>query len=86
MLAGHLLLRSDLQAIGAYIEHILLSITESRYGALWINDIYFINSEIQLYCHIPHFIVSAIAIGVPSESPHARPRKDIDTILDYELE
>ena len=73
--------KSDLQAIGAFIEHILLGAKAIGLGTLWMNDVYFMQSESKTFLNIAHDVQAIIAIGIPDESMYPRPRKSIDEVL-----
>ena len=73
--------KSDLQAIGAFIEHILLGAKAIGLGTLWMNDVYFMQSESKAFLNIPHDVQAIIAIGIPDESMYPRSRKSIDEVL-----
>mgnify|MGYP001024803201 FL=1 len=73
--------KSDLQAIGAFIEHILLGAKAIGLGTLWMNDVYFMQCESKTFLNIPHDVQAIIAIGIPDESMYPRPRKSIDEVL-----
>ena len=73
--------KSDLQAIGAFVEHILLGAKAIGLGTLWMNDVYFMQSESKAFLNIPHDVQAIIAIGIPDESMYPRPRKSIDEVL-----
>lgn len=73
--------KSDLQAIGAFVEHILLGAKAVGLGTLWMNDVYFMQSESKAFLNIPHDVQAIIAIGIPDEAMYPRPRKSIDEVL-----
>lgn len=73
--------KSDLQAIGAFIEHILLGAKAIGLGTLWMNDVYFMQSESKAFLNIPHDVQAIIAIAIPDESMYPRPRKSINEVL-----
>ena len=73
--------KSGLQAIGAFIEHILLGAKAIGLGTLWMNDVYFMQSESKAFLNIPHDVQAIIAIGIPDETMYPRPRKSIDEVL-----
>ena len=73
--------KSDLQAIGAFIEHILLGAKAIGLGTLWMNDVYFMQCESKTFLNIPHDVQAIIAIGIPDETMYPRPRKSIDEVL-----
>lgn len=74
--------KSDLQALGGFINTILLMATQYGLGSLWINDVYFIQEEAKALLNLDHDIAAAVAIGVPGEHPFARPRYSLDEIID----
>lgn len=73
--------KSDLQAIGAFVEHILLGAKAIGLGTLWMNDVYFMQCESKAFLNIPHDVQAIIAIGIPDEAMYPRPRKSIDEVL-----
>ena len=73
--------KSDLQAIGAFVEHILLGAKAIGLGTLWMNDVYFMQSESKAFLNTSHDVQAIIAIGIPDEPMYPRPRKSIDEVL-----
>lgn len=73
--------KSDLQAIGAFVEHILLGAKNIGLGTLWMNDVYFMQCESKAFLNISHDVQAIIAIGTPDEAMYPRPRKSIDEVL-----
>ena len=73
--------KSDLQAIGAFVEHILLGAKDMGLGTLWMNDVFFMQSESKAFLNISHDVQAIIAIGIPDEGMYPRPRKSIDEVL-----
>lgn len=73
--------KSDLQAIGAFVEHILLGAKDMGVGTLWMNDVYFMQSESKSFLNISHDVQAIIVIGIPDEPMYPRPRKSIDEVL-----
>ena len=73
--------KSDLQAIGAFVENILLGAKDMGLGTLWMNDVFFMQSESKDFLNISHDVQAIIAIGVPDEGMYPRPRKSIDEVL-----
>lgn len=69
--------KSDLHAIGAFVEHILLM----GLGTLWMNDVFFMQSESKAFLNISHDAQAIIAIGVSDEGMYPRPLKSIDEVL-----
>lgn len=74
--------RSDLQAIGAVIQSMLLLATDYGLGSLWINDIYFINKELRKWLKMQNEICAVVALGYPAENPFRRPRKNTNEIVE----
>ena len=73
--------KSDLQAIGAFVEHILLGAKAIGLGTLWMNDVYFMQCESKAFLNISHDVQAIIAIGITDEATYPRPRKSIDKVL-----
>ena len=71
----------DLLSIGAAIENMILSLTDKGLGSVWIGNTNLINKEIGKILDVEYETVSSIAIGVPNQSPKARPRKDLADIV-----
>lgn len=73
--------KSDLQAIGAFVEYILLGAKSIGLGTLWMNDVYFIQEETKAFLHVEHELQAIVAIGVPDDGKYPRPRKVLDEVL-----
>lgn len=71
----------DLLSIGAAIENLLLSLNDMGYGAVWIGNTNLVNLEIKKILNVDYETVSSIAVGVPAQSPKARPRKNIEEVI-----
>ncbi len=74
--------KSDLQAIGAAIQNLLLAVTAYGLGSLWINDIYFIKEDLQKWLNIKNEIYAVIAIGYAQDKGFTPPGKDINEIVE----
>lgn len=75
--------KSDLQAIGAAIQNLLLAVTAYGLGSLWINDIYFIKEHLQKWLNMENEIYAVIAIGYPGENKsYIPPGKGINEIVE----
>ncbi len=71
-------------SIGGAIEHICLRATDLGLGSLWIGDIVHSEKEILNLLNISNVqIISAISIGHSDQSPHQRPRKELNEILEW---
>ncbi|MHB0886365.1 MAG: nitroreductase family protein [Bacillota bacterium] len=66
---------TDSQSVGAAIQNLLLAATAEGLGSLWIGDTFVAEEIIGRLLHREDEMVAAVAIGWPSESPSARPRK-----------
>ncbi|SNV58751.1 nitroreductase family protein [Veillonella rodentium] len=77
----HVWEKSDLQAIGAFIEHILLGAKEKGIGTLWMNDVYFMQCESKAFLGISHDVLAIIAMGDPDEGMYPRSRKSLEEVL-----
>ena len=73
----------NIQSISASIQNMLLAATEKGIGSLWICDIYFAYSELCKWLNSDGQLIAAIAFGYPNESPKARPRKNLDDIVEW---
>ncbi|MFZ7131989.1 MAG: nitroreductase family protein [Eubacteriales bacterium] len=72
----------DTQSIGAFIQSLLLLLTERGISTLWINDIYYIKEEIEkIYTNDKLEVIAAIAIGYSCKERMYNMRKDLDEIL-----
>lgn len=72
----------DLLSIGAAIEHICLEAVNLGLGSVWIRDTVYTEDLIAQSVGYPELkLVSAIAIGIPAETPNARPRKSTTEIM-----
>ncbi|MCI8524177.1 MAG: nitroreductase family protein [Lachnospiraceae bacterium] len=73
----------NIQSISASIQNMLLAATEKGIGSLWICDIYFAYSELCKWLNSDGQLIAAIAFGYPDESPKARPRKNLEDIMEW---
>lgn len=71
------------QSIGAAIENMTLTATELGLGSLWICDIYFAYKELSVWLNTEGELFAAMAIGYADENPSARPRKNMDTVVEW---
>jgi len=71
----------DILSIGAAIENMILSLTDMGLGSVWIGNTNLISGEIKDILNVEYETVSSIAIGVPDQSPKARPRKDLADVI-----
>lgn len=71
----------DVLSIGAAIENLLLYFTDMGLGAVWIGNTNIVKEEISRILNVSHETISSIAIGVPAQSPKARPRKESYEII-----
>lgn len=74
---------ANVQSIGAAIQNILLAATEQGLGSLWICDVFFAYEELRGWLHSDGELVAAIALGYPLESPNPRPRKPLETVVEW---
>lgn len=70
-------------SIGAAVENLILKATELGYGTLWIGNTCFAYQELMEELKVNGQLVCAIAVGIPAESPEARPRKPLDEIVEF---
>lgn len=71
----------NVQSVSAAIENMLLAATEKGLGSLWICDIFFAYEELCSWMDSDGELLAAIALGIPAESPGARPRKGIEDVI-----
>lgn len=74
----------DTLSLGASIENMLLRATELDIGSLWIRDIIYVNREVEDLIGLDDYQLNcAISLGYASQSPKARPRKNLDEIVRF---
>ena len=71
----------DLLSLGAFIEHIILYLTEAGLGTLWIANTNIVKEEVSEITGVNLETISTIGIGVKDQDPKMRPRKDIEEII-----
>lgn len=71
----------DILSIGAFIENIILYLTDLDLGSLWIANTDNIKDEIKEILNTSLECVSCIGIGKKNQDPHERPRKSIEEIM-----
>lgn len=77
---------NDTLSLGAAIENMCLRATDLNIGSLWIRDIDCVSKEIERLITIPNQdleLSSALTIGYKDQSPHARPRQDLNTLIKW---
>lgn len=78
------IINSNLQSIGACIENICLTATDMGIGSLWICDIDCAFKEVEdLLGKENNSLVAGISLGYPLENPNARPRLEINELVDW---
>ncbi len=71
----------DIISIGAFIENIILYLTDLGLGTLWIANTDNIKEEIKKILDTDLECVSCIGVGEKNQTPKPRPRKDIEQII-----
>ncbi len=71
------------QSIGAAIENMTLTATELGLGSLWICDTYFAYRELCGWLGTEGELYAAMTVGYADEAPAARPRKDLNDIIEW---
>lgn len=71
----------DVISIGAFIEHIILYLTEIGLGTLWIANTNLVSDEIKIITGVNLETISCIGIGVKDQDPNMRPRKEFNEIV-----
>lgn len=72
-------------SIGAAIQNMLLQAEDLGLGTLWVGNTFFAYEELCSYLETDMQLVGAIAVGYPNEKPDVRPRKPIDSIVEYRI-
>ena len=80
---GYYRVLTDTQSIGAAVQNLLLAAQDVGLGTLWICDIFFATHEIAHWLDRNEELVAAVAIGYADESPCARPRKELETVVEW---
>lgn len=73
------------QSIGAAMENMTLTASDLGLGSLWICDTYFAYDELQQWLNLRGELTAAMALGYANESPAARPRKNMDEIVEWRI-
>ena len=73
----------NMQSIGASIQNLLLAATEKGLGSLWICDIFFAHAELREWLNVEGALIAAVALGYPDESPAERPRKNLESVVEW---
>ncbi len=73
----------DVQAIGAFIQNMLLAIHALHLGGVWLGEILKNKEKILELLGLPHTleVMAVIALGHPAERPGAGQRKGIEEIV-----
>lgn len=75
---------SNLQSIGACIEHICLEATNLGLGSLWICDIDCCFKEIEQLLNVKEMnVVAGVALGYTQEKPQMRPRMSVEELTEW---
>jgi nitroreductase len=76
---------NDSMSIGASIENMLICAEEIGIGSLWIGNTCFAYKELVDYLKINDCgqLIGAVALGYKAQNPSARPRKNIEEIVEY---
>lgn len=74
----------DNLSIGACVENMCLRATELGLGTLWIRDTVYVAEDIaKILDHDDLELNCALAIGYSNQNPKMRPRKDLETIVEW---
>ena len=75
----------DSLSIGAFIQNMLLKAQELGLGTLWIANTCFAYPELVEYLQTEEQLIGAVALGYPDEEPAARPRKELEEIVEWRV-
>ncbi|MDE5933141.1 MAG: nitroreductase family protein [Lachnospiraceae bacterium] len=73
----------DSLSIGASVENMLLKATELGIGSLWIANTCFAYKELVEFIGTEKQLVGAVALGYADEFPNARPRKELEEVVEF---
>ncbi len=75
----------DVQAIGACIQNMLLTIHAMGLGAVWLGEILNRREEVEKILKVPKDfeLMAVIALGYPAESPGRGSRRPLDDVLTF---
>lgn len=73
----------NIQSVSAAIQNMLLAATHKGLGSLWVCDIYFAYQELSQWLNVEGELLAAVALGYPDELPPKRPRKMIDSLVEW---
>lgn len=73
-----------IQSIGGAIQNILLAAVDMGYGACWMTAPNVAAREIEKLLEVPKELklAAVIPVGVPLETPQARPRKPLNEVME----
>ncbi|MDR3139539.1 MAG: nitroreductase [Treponema sp.] len=74
---------ANIQSIGASIQNMLLTAHALGLGSLWINDIYFAYRDLCSWLGTDQELIAAVSLGYPAENPQQRPRKALETVVEW---
>lgn len=72
-------------SIGAAVENMLLRAQELGIGTLWIANTFFAYRELVYYLETEYQLLGAVAAGYGEETPGPRPRKSLESMVEYWL-
>lgn len=75
----------DSLSIGAFIQNMLLEAQELGVGTLWIANTCFAYPELVEYLQTEEQLIGAVALGYPDEKPAARPRKELEEMVEWRV-
>ena len=69
------------QSIGDAIENMILEATDLGLGSLWICNSFFAQQELSKWARGDQYAI--LALGYPDETPEARPRKNMESSVEW---
>lgn len=72
------------QSVGAAMQNMSLEAVNIGLGSLWICNTFFARSELQRHLNTDGELFAALALGYAAESPAARPRKEFDSVVQWQ--
>lgn len=75
----------NVQSISAAIQNLILAAADLGLGSLWIGNIFFAYQELNALLELGPYeeMMAAVALGYAAENPAPRPRKPLDTLVQW---
>lgn len=74
---------TEIHSVAAAIQNMLLKAYDLGLGTLWIGDIFYTHKALEHHLGKPWKLTAAVALGWPTHTPEARPRKSVDQVAEF---